>query len=287
MTNRQVSSLDLLGAALVAALEVALVAFMGGPGSIVPGLLLVFFLPGYSLLALLYPSRRDVTSLERIALSLGMSLVIVPLIALALNFTPWGIRPLPLAVAVAAVTCALAGAAYRRRRLRGAYVVDTNAARTVSEALRLWWRTGTKMVTRRPNALVFVAALALVGAALFATIVPKTTDTFTEFALLDSSGTLRDYPHSVFVGDDVQLRLSVTNHEDRTITYRIVVLLDGTEADHFGPRSLVPGENWLQPIQFRVDKPDARQQAEFLLDVEGNAEPYRAVHLWLDVHQPS
>ncbi|MEM1749967.1 MAG: DUF1616 domain-containing protein [Desulfurococcaceae archaeon] len=56
------------------------------------GTIYVLFLPGYSLIEALYPREEDLTPLERVALSIGLSLAVVPLIGLILNYTPWGIR---------------------------------------------------------------------------------------------------------------------------------------------------------------------------------------------------
>ena len=50
------------------------------PIRIILGLLLVLFLPGYSLIAALFPRRGDLDGIERIALSFGLSIAIVPLI---------------------------------------------------------------------------------------------------------------------------------------------------------------------------------------------------------------
>lgn len=55
---------------------------------IIFGIPLVLFLPGYALIAALFPGKNDLDTIERIALSFGLSIAIVPLIGLALNFTP-------------------------------------------------------------------------------------------------------------------------------------------------------------------------------------------------------
>ena len=61
----------------------------------------VLFLPGFLLLLALYPRSGELDSLERIALSIGLSLAIVPLIGLVLNYTPWGIRIEPIMISMA------------------------------------------------------------------------------------------------------------------------------------------------------------------------------------------
>mgnify|MGYP000079450399 CR=1 FL=1 len=75
----------------------------------------VLYLPGASLIELLYPKRGDLSQLERLALSLGLSLALVPLVGLLLNYTPWGIRLAPVTASLTALSTALAlGAAYRK-----------------------------------------------------------------------------------------------------------------------------------------------------------------------------
>ncbi len=67
------------------------------------GSILVLFLPGYSLIELLYP-KRELDELTRFALSIGLSLALVPLAGLVLNYTPFGIRLLPVAVSLSGLT---------------------------------------------------------------------------------------------------------------------------------------------------------------------------------------
>lgn len=61
----------------------------------------VLFLPGFMLISVLYPKGVELDALERLALSVGLSLAIVPLIGLMLDYTPWGIRLEPITVSMA------------------------------------------------------------------------------------------------------------------------------------------------------------------------------------------
>jgi len=54
------------------------------------GFLFVLYLPGSMLIEALYPKSQDLESLGRLALSIGLSLAVIPLIGLLLNYTPWG-----------------------------------------------------------------------------------------------------------------------------------------------------------------------------------------------------
>lgn len=78
------------------------------------GSLLVLFLPGYALIEALYP-KRELDELTRFALSIGLSLALVPLTGLVLNYTPFGIRLVPVAISLAVVTLALLIVALTRK----------------------------------------------------------------------------------------------------------------------------------------------------------------------------
>ena len=53
-------------------------------------------------------------TIERLALSIGMSLVLVPIVGLILNYTPWGIRLTPITLSLLALTIVFATAALFR-----------------------------------------------------------------------------------------------------------------------------------------------------------------------------
>ncbi len=64
----------------------------------VMGSIFILYLPGYVVIEALYPSEHDLRPLERLALSIGISLAVVPLLGLLLNYTPWGIRLVPVSI---------------------------------------------------------------------------------------------------------------------------------------------------------------------------------------------
>ncbi len=79
------------------------------------GGLLILYLPGYSLIEFLYPKKKDLEALVRVALSIGLSLAIVPLVGLGLNYTPFGIRLLPTAISLSGITIILLLLGLRRK----------------------------------------------------------------------------------------------------------------------------------------------------------------------------
>jgi uncharacterized membrane protein len=59
---------------------------------IILGLPLVLFFPGFALITALFPRKESLSDIERLGLTFGLSLAVVPLIGLGLNYTPWGLR---------------------------------------------------------------------------------------------------------------------------------------------------------------------------------------------------
>jgi len=77
------------------------------------GLIFVLWLPGYCFIKALFPTK-EIDSIERFALSIVTSLVLVPLTGMILNFTPWGITLTSVTTSLLALTLALATAAIMR-----------------------------------------------------------------------------------------------------------------------------------------------------------------------------
>ncbi len=116
---RTVMRHDLVFLNVLVALSIMAIAFF--PTSIVRmalGTAYMLFLPGYAAMAALVPGNDRLTPIERVALSIGLSIALVPLVALALNFTPWGIRLMPVVWSVASLILLSSIVAWMRRRRR-------------------------------------------------------------------------------------------------------------------------------------------------------------------------
>ncbi len=70
----------------------------------IAGAVYVLYVPGAVFIEMLYPKRGELEDLERFALGVGLSLAIVPLVGLVLNYTPWGIRLNPIYAGLSLLT---------------------------------------------------------------------------------------------------------------------------------------------------------------------------------------
>ena len=66
----------------------------------------VLFIPGYMATEAMFP-RLELDSIEHFALSIGLSIAVSTLVVFFLNYTPWGIRLLPIVVPLTMFTVAL------------------------------------------------------------------------------------------------------------------------------------------------------------------------------------
>ena len=81
------------------------------------GSVFVLWLPGYSLIKALFPTKK-MDNVERIALSVGMSLAVVSIVGLLLNYTPWGIGVASITLSLLALTITFSTAAVIREHMR-------------------------------------------------------------------------------------------------------------------------------------------------------------------------
>ena len=266
----------------------------------------VLFIPGYSVVAALYPKDHDIELIERIALSFGLSIVVVPLIGYGLNFTPWGIRLESLVIALCLFTLVMIGSAqYRRNQIS----LTERFSMPFSEIAGAMKKELFPATTSRVDRLLGVILLAGIVAAALTTIfvfsVPKGGEQYSEFYLLDENQTTAQYPNLTLVGQDYPMYVGVGNHESRNITYTIETWKMRTEFNNvtnttsiiaMDPKdrltiTLADNEKKIIPYNLSVDKNDYTR-VDFLLfnesvpgfNVTGSDRinaSYRNLHLWV------
>jgi uncharacterized membrane protein len=276
ITNRQAVAAILIAALLL----FPLVVFTSGAARIVPGLCLVLFFPGYTLIAALFPRRGGLGPIERVALSFGISIAVVPLIGLVLNYTPWGIRLYPVLTAVTAFILACAGAAlYRDKRLPP----EERLRLTVRFAPPKW--SGMSPLDRAVSVGLVVAIAAAIGTLVFTVVSPKEGEKFTEFYILGPGGKAEDYPTELTVSEEGRVIVGVVNHENECLGYRVELWAGNMKQRTVQTGVLAEEEKWEREVSFSLDGAGANQKVEFWLFVEGKEEPHLEdpLHLWVDV----
>lgn len=277
---------DLLAAILMAlaTLVFTLTPLAELPVRIPLGLAVVLFVPGYVLIAALFPKKNDLDGIERLALSFGLSIAVVPLIGLGLNYTPWGIRLTPVVISLAFFIMVMAAVAYWRRMAlaaedRFAVPFREGAASLKKEAL-----AGEKSrLDRALTVILIITILMSVFALIYVIATPKQGEKFTEFYILGPGGKAYDYPTHVQASNKSTVIVGVVNHEYALVNYTMHLNLDNSNirAENM---TLQHNQTWEEPVSYVLNKTGDGQKLEFLLYKEGNfTGPYRDLHLWVNV----
>jgi uncharacterized membrane protein len=303
------------------------------PLRVVLGLPFVLFLPGYALIAALFPEagvspdedvvhesdagdgdpaeeageREGIDGIERVALSFGLSIAVVPLVGLVLNFTPFGIRLAPILASVSGLTLVLTAVAARRRR----QLPEEERFRV---PYRDWLAAGRaelfepdSQVDAALNVLLALSVVLAAASVTYAVAVPKQGESFSELYLLteQENGSLvaDDYPTEFTAGESQPLVVGVGNHEHRSQSYTLVVEIQDVQIANNSTTVLADrelrrlqtevanGEDWRQRLDIAPTLTGERLRLAFMLyKGEAPAAPsaesaYREVHLWVNVSQ--
>lgn len=252
------------------------------------GLPLVLFLPGYALLAVLFPTKTGLEGIERAALSIGMSVAIVPLIGLVLNNTSFGIREVPLLVSLSVLIILACAAAYvRRMQLPEDKTFRISFRASVSSLLAGVLGKTESSTEKTLRTFLAISVLALVGTVVYVAIVPHEQEPFTEFYILGPDGAATNYTTEYVQGESGTVIVGIANHEHRAVNYTMDVRLEN--------RSLQLPENLKQiklddnttleePLEITPSFEGENMELEFLLFNETEKRvPYRDLHLWINV----
>ena len=319
-------SVRLLSADLTAVLVIILLTNLAvflpvirqSPLRILFGLPLVLFVPGYTFIAALFPeagtgapetdgeSREGIDGIERLALSFGTSIALVPLIGLVLNFTPWGIRLVPIMISISGLSLLfiIIGAQRRQALLpedRFTVPIRSRVGAARTELFEPDTRADAVL-----NVVLVLSLLLAVASVGYAVGVPKKGESFSEVYLLTKSdnGTLvaDDYPTNFTVGQSRSLYVGIGNHEHRTVNYTIVLKLQKVEfvnnnttrirqqqVLHRFHTQLANNQTWKKQHTVTPHMTGKRLRLVYLL-YKGNppANPTinnadREVHLWVNV----
>lgn len=237
----------------------------------------ILFIPGYVLIAALFPEKTSIDGIERFALSVGLSIAVVPLIGLVLNYTPFGIRLNPIVISLVLFTLIMMIITlYRRARLS--------------------------------DEEKFAVPFEMVKPALKEELFPKDGEKFTEFYILGEDKMADDYPEKFPVNSQQFVWIGIGNHEYRDVTYTVETLLLNAEWDSATNSSVIhasmpldrfevsvldnttylekyyfsvpyTGYNRLEFLLYNETVPSASASAEEKIESS-----YRDLHLWIKVN---
>ncbi|MDZ7729843.1 MAG: DUF1616 domain-containing protein [Natrialbaceae archaeon] len=218
-------------------------ALDGGALRLAISIPLIAFVPGYSLVSVLFPTRarqartsieqavnrpRGIDTVERVALAFGLSLISVPIILIAIALVGSSLTTASVLAAICLTTVVLAQLAVLRRW-------------SVPESER-FVVTLRSLVSHSPVGAEFglssiallISAAAAIGILLVALTNPLAAGGYSELGLYgyDDAGNriVGDLPSTVEPGEPIEYSLSIKNQEGEPIDYTVITqeqYLDG------------------------------------------------------------
>jgi uncharacterized membrane protein len=276
-SEKDILTINILSALLI--LAVALIP--DSPIRATLGIPFILFFPGYLLISALFPSATDLGGIERLALSIGLSLAVVPLIGLALNYTVWGIRLVPVLLSLFVFTILMSVLSlYRRSKLPP----EQKFSPSIPVKIPKW---SAMPRTDKLFLVGFLVGIVAVGSlTAYLASAPKIGEQFTEFYVLGSNGKLADYPTNMTLGENGTVIIGITNHEYENVTYRVALSIDNQTLETINNIQLCHEANWTQNYTLTLQEAGDRMKLEFRLYKGDTDEPYRSLQLWITVKPP-
>ena len=300
-------------------------------------ILLVLFIPGYVLVAALFPGgggladfvkyvahagenhergkgpeketkaetgaqvgsedrKGEINWIERIAISFGLSIVVVPLLGLLLNFTPFGLRLVPIVLSILVFSGGVGFVAYLRRMK---LPVEKRLSASI-EIRKPAWHEFSAMDKALAIGLV-ISVLFSVSVLAYVLTTRRPGERFTQFYILGPGGKVENYPTDLNVSEEGTVLIGVANHEFERTDYTVRVDLVGVElvwneTSGFNETvevnrtnmawmnlTLDHDTNWTRSYAFEIDVPGL-WQVRFLLFRDGDLTTvYRNTHLFVRV----
>lgn len=321
--RRQLSSVtdltaDVVGVWVLLAVAYPVVIFdVVSPIRYLVAVLMLFFLPGYVTIAALFPRKYETTYpmrqrdqsgdlglRERMALSFGINIALLPLLGLSLaaisaEFTPVTVLNTIAVYLLVVGTIAMARRLRVPREARFSFPISNWMA-------ELRTAVGTGSSTERVVTIALLCSVLLLGGTVaYAVAVPANGEQYTDFHLVteNESGEYvsADYPEEIVADESVSLAWGIQNFEQATTKYTVVIQLERIdEADgelrrietSELDRTSVTIDNGERVVRDHQIQPpligDDLRLTYYLYVGDAPADPdqesaYRSLHIWLDV----
>ncbi len=243
-------------------------------------LIFLLFLPGYAFISALFPRNDDLDGIERFTLSIGLSIAITIFDGFALNYTPWGFRPLPIVVSLILIIFIFTIVAYFARRNVSEDVRFSVSFKDIVESVRADENEKPSDIEKALIIALVISIIIAGGMVVYAKLTfPE--ERFSVMYLLGSGGMAEDYVTDLYLGVPCETTVGIENHEGRSVNYILQIRLDGNVLDTMEV-AIDDGATWLENVSYVPNRIGDNLKLDFLLfEDEVSAKPYRSTHLWV------
>ncbi len=274
----------LLGVIIISSLGIIIRFIPDNASRFILGIPFVLLLPGFTLIMTLFPDKEKFYGNEKLLICFGLSLAVVPLSCLILNFTS-GLTLNSVLYSLTGFVITFSIIAIIRQH--GLTDEEKNCF-----AVNFRWFSGKSTAEIILSFILILVACGTIGVLVYVIAIPKTGSAYTEFYLLNSQGIADDYPSEIRMGNTESVTPIVINHENRTADYRIEIQIDNDPDDDIDAVildtidniNLCDDEKYQTPALFTLQSTGDRQKLYFLLFMDGETEPYLECNLTINVY---
>lgn len=240
------------------------------PVWMVPGSLFVCLIPGYLLLAVMFPKNDDLELIERLALSFGSSLILTSIIGLIFNYTRWGIHLELILIVLAVFSLLLCFITVLKMR-----------------KLPMNRRISIPKLEKLLGIFLIICILLTISTAAYTLINSEAFNTndgttnATNFYIKDLDSNVGGYSLNLVSGEQTSLTMVLVNQEGSAVNYSIMVRTNNTilKQDNI---SLENNQKMEIPVNLTAGIPGERN-IEFLLYKLPDQNPYQTRIVQLNV----
>jgi len=225
-----------------------------------------------------------------------LSVVVIPLLGLLLNSTPWGITFSSLLLTIQLFISAVAALAYLRRMQ-----IPTEARLSVTLNLGIPDWQEYNAVDKALTVLLIVSVAVASGTVAYVLATPRPAERFTEFYLLGPDGNATGYSARLNVSQLSTVLIGIASHEAATVNYSARIDQVGVKLAYNSTTgvnettevnrttwswlnvTLNDGQNWTEAYTFHIDAAGLWKIQFFLYKNGDLTSVYRELHLYVRV----
>jgi len=193
----------------------------------------IVFIPGYCFLVALFPKNDDIGFSERIALSFGLSIIIIAPVALVLYLTLGEIQIGPILLLVSLISWVMILVAHYRRAMlpvEKRFVFPFSDIASVFK--EIVYPAGVSTVDRLLSWILVLVIIVAISTTIYVIASPKEHEHFSEFFILGENKMAADYPDQIIPGLRYPMYIGVGNHEYSNVTYNLETWAASTQFDN-------------------------------------------------------
>ena len=295
LKNRLINNLDLIFIPILVILAIIFVLippFNQGFLRIIFALPLLLFLPGYMLIAIIFPKRGELSSIERFTFSIGFSIAITVFDGFGLNYTRWGFKSDSITISLSLIIGILFLLTFIQRWRYG----KESYGFTLSDIRSFYYtlknkepETGPDHALEKMLIKTMIISILIVSAMLIYTKVTTEPEKFTSLYILGADGKAENYLTEVSIGEPYTILVGVENYEYAPVNYTLRVNFGGKILEEY-PIILDHDSKWLNNVTVIPELASSiasgnKTKLEFELFKDNKS--YRSVHLMVNTNPDS